>query len=285
MTIVTASVGAVPTMSAATQLTAPQPKRVRDQQESALAADAAGDADAPCSKLRRLDANDKSAASAAVSASANKRDTPAGAAPEAGRSDDVCMNAAATADVDTKRAAGQAGSAAAAGATAAGAIAAEPTTAAGRAEVLCVPDATAADGLNLLSRSVDVLIRVQGLSKHLFDKAASTRREASDALCKAEQFAALNAANTTSTQQLQLQNQVLQHQLKVAQLQMQAQHQQLQQAQLRAQQSSVALPQLVARTAQSVNRLVAIASSDHMAVPDRQELARIAEDLLQACGQ
>lgn len=128
------------------------------------------------------------------------------------------------------------------------------------------------------------MIKLHGLNKRTLSKAVSSRKESTEAVSRAEQFAAITATSHSNTQQLQLQNQMLQHQLRLAQLQLQAKQQELMNAQARAQSSAVTYPQLVARVARSVNRLVASAYREKLPLEERQELALIAEELLTACG-
>lgn len=196
---------------------------------------------------------------------------------------------AATAPADAQAAATAAAPAAAAedaqttptAAAAATAVADPPVPAAGEGAAAA---ATAAAGeQSLLSRSVEALVLIHSLTNRALSKAVSAKKEGAEALNRADLLETMTAVSNSNTQHLQLQCQMLQQQLHLAQLQLQAKQQQLQQIQARSQHTTVAYPQLVSRVAKSVTRLVATAYREHLPVAERQELAMIAEELLNSC--
>jgi len=304
ITLTAVSAGAAAaTFSGGTTGPAVLSKRTRDQTEGATEAADAADADAPSSKLRRLEHNSsKALAPAAATVDAAKpeaaadavepMDTSAAADSSQQRPEDVRPAARQEAPETQDSNEQAAGASAENPAPAAPAAAAEPQ---GRASspqrpVQAAEEAAAAALdtpalTDMVGRAVEVLLLVHGLSKRVLGKAVTLKKEALDANSRADQVAALASSNHSQMQQLQLQNKLLQQQVRVVEAELQARQQQLQQVQVRAQHAVVAYPQLIARVTNSVNRLVAAASQDSLPVGDRQELARISQELLAACGQ
>lgn len=281
-------------------------KRTRDQTEGDTQAVDAADADAPSSKLRRLEhSSSKAAAPAAATADAadaakpeaataadavEPMDTSAAADSSQQQPEDVRLavkqEAPETQDSNNEQAAGASAENPAPAAPAAAAAEPQARASSPQHPVQATEEAAAAGAdtpalTDMVGRSVEVLLLVHGLSKRVLGKAVTLKKEAIDANSKAEQVAALASSN----QQLQLQNKLLQQQVRVAEAELLARQQQLQQVQIRAQHAVVAYPQLIARVTNSVNRLVAAASQESLPVGDRQELARISQELLAACGQ